>query len=162
VDGYRHLPQVVEWNRAVFDAVRDELRQAACPSCWAATTASAWAASAPWRATAARRAQSCACCGWTPCRLQHQRHAQRQRARHAGGLPVRLRARATQPRHPGGAPALRPQQIRQIGIRSVDGREALRARAGLEVFDMRFIDEVGMRQTMLQALDGLDDTPTCT
>ena len=25
VDGYRHLPQVVEWNRAVFDAVRDEL-----------------------------------------------------------------------------------------------------------------------------------------
>ena len=27
---------------------------------------------------------------------------------------------------------------------------------GLEVFDMRFIDEVGMRQTMLQALDGLD------
>jgi arginase len=58
---------------------------------------------------------------------------------------------------PGGAPALRPQQIRQIGIRSVDGREALRARTGLEVFDMRYIDEVGMRQTMLQALAGLDE-----
>ena len=31
VDGYRHLPQVVEWNRAVFDAVRDELRQGRLP-----------------------------------------------------------------------------------------------------------------------------------
>ena len=27
VQGYRHLNEVVEWNRAVFDAVRDELRQ---------------------------------------------------------------------------------------------------------------------------------------
>ena len=31
MDGYRHLPQVVEWNRAVFDAVRDELRQGHLP-----------------------------------------------------------------------------------------------------------------------------------
>jgi arginase len=79
-------------------------------------------------------------------------------ARHAGGLPVRLRARGTDAAA-GHARrrACAAQQIRQIGIRSVDGREALRARAGLEVFDMRYIDEVGMRQTMLQALAGLDE-----
>ncbi|MFP5444114.1 MAG: arginase, partial [Betaproteobacteria bacterium] len=59
---------------------------------------------------------------------------------------------------PGGAPALRPQQIHQIGIRSVDaGEKRFVHEQGLEVFDMRFIDEVGMRQTMLQALDGLDE-----
>ena len=59
--------------------------------------------------------------------------------------------------HAGRWPALRPQQIRQIGIRSVDeGERRFVHEQGLEVFDMRFIDEVGMRQTMLQALDGLD------
>jgi arginase len=53
----------------------------------------------------------------------------------------------------GTVPAISPKMIRQIGIRSVDaGREALRARAGLEVFDMRYIDEMGMRHTMELAL----------
>ncbi len=59
--------------------------------------------------------------------------------------------------HRAAVPALRPHQIRQIGIRSVDaGEKRFVHEQGLEVFDMRFIDEVGMRQTMLQALDGLD------
>jgi arginase len=58
----------------------------------------------------------------------------------------------------GHTPALLPQQIRQIGIRSVDeGEKRLVHAQKLEVFDMRFIDEQGMRQTMLQALAGLDD-----
>ncbi|HNN89907.1 MAG TPA: arginase family protein, partial [Giesbergeria sp.] len=44
------------------------------------------------------------------------------------------------------------------GIRSVDaGEKRYVHEQGLEVFDMRFIDEVGMRQTMLQALSGLDE-----
>jgi len=61
-------------------------------------------------------------------------------------------------RMPGGGPALRADQIRQIGIRSVDaGEKRFVHEQGLEVFDMRFIDEVGMRQTMQQALAGLDD-----
>src|SRR5659263_25552 len=37
------------------------------------------------------------------------------------------------------------------------GREALRV-AGLEVFDMRHIDGMGMTRTMQAALAGLDDT----
>ena len=50
-----------------------------------------------------------------------------------------------------------PSQIRQIGIRSVDaGEKRFVHEQGLEVFDMRYIDEVGMRQTMQQALAGLD------
>jgi arginase len=58
----------------------------------------------------------------------------------------------------GHTPALRPDQIRQIGIRSVDAGEKRLVHAhGLEVFDMRFIDEEGMRRTMERALDGLDD-----
>ena len=58
----------------------------------------------------------------------------------------------------GHAPAIVPGMVRQIGIRSVDpGEKRFVHEAGLEVFDMRYIDETGMRHTMEQALMGLDD-----
>jgi len=57
----------------------------------------------------------------------------------------------------GRVPAIQPSCIRQIGIRSVDqGEKRLVHEMGLEVFDMRFIDETGMRQTLANALDSLD------
>jgi arginase len=57
----------------------------------------------------------------------------------------------------GQTPALEPSWVRQIGIRSVDeGEKRLVHQVGLDVFDMRFIDEQGMRATMAQALTGLD------
>ena len=58
----------------------------------------------------------------------------------------------------GTVPAINPKWLRQIGIRSVDaGEKRLVHQAGLEVFDMRYIDEMGMRHTMDQALMGLDE-----
>jgi len=57
----------------------------------------------------------------------------------------------------GQVPALNPKWIRQIGIRSVDpGEKRLVHQTGLEVFDMRYIDEMGMRHTMELALATLD------
>jgi arginase len=57
----------------------------------------------------------------------------------------------------GELPALHPQSIRQIGIRSVDpGEKQLVHQTELEVFDMRYIDEMGMRHTMELALATLD------
>lgn len=54
-------------------------------------------------------------------------------------------------------PALAAQEVYQIGIRSVDaGEKRLVHQAGIEVFDMRYIDEHGMRATMTKALAGLD------
>jgi arginase len=54
-------------------------------------------------------------------------------------------------------PAVNPKWIRQIGIRSVDaGEKRLVHQVGLEVFDMRYIDEMGMRHTMELALATLD------
>jgi len=53
--------------------------------------------------------------------------------------------------------ALHPRQVRQIGIRSVDpGEKRFVHQQGLEVFDMRFIDEQGMRHAMELALATLD------
>jgi arginase len=57
----------------------------------------------------------------------------------------------------GAVPAISPKAIRQIGIRSVDaGEKRLVHQMGLEVFDMRYIDEMGMRHTMELALATLD------
>lgn len=56
----------------------------------------------------------------------------------------------------GMTPAVRPDEIRQIGLRSVDDpeKEIIR-RLDLEVYDMRRIDEIGIRQCMEQALAGM-------
>jgi len=56
----------------------------------------------------------------------------------------------------GDIPALHPDELFEIGIRSVDpGEQRLVHEVGIEVFDMRSIDELGMREVMHQALAGL-------
>ena len=57
----------------------------------------------------------------------------------------------------GQVPAISPKWVRQIGIRSVDpGEKRFVHEQGLEVFDMRYIDEMGMRAAMEQALALVD------
>src|SRR3546814_9470966 len=57
----------------------------------------------------------------------------------------------------GHVPEIEPAQVRQIGIRSVDQEEKrLVKQHGLDIYDMRYIDEVGMKQVMEEALAGLD------
>ena len=54
--------------------------------------------------------------------------------------------------------AIAPEDIDFIGIRSVDADEKQAIRAlGLQVFDMRHIDEHGMRNTMTEALHDVDE-----
>ena len=49
------------------------------------------------------------------------------------------------------------RQMRQLGVRSVDeGEKRLVQQLGLEVFDMRCIDEMGMRNAMERALASMD------
>ncbi|MBA4114016.1 MAG: arginase, partial [Verminephrobacter sp.] len=162
VDGYRHLPQVVEWNRAVFDAVRDELRQGRLPILLGGDHSLGLG-------SISAVARHCVDTGRKLRVLWLDAHADFNTSAltpsgNVHGMPVAClcgfgpEALTQLAGMPGGAPALRPEQIRQIGIRSVDAGEKRFVHAqGLEVFDMRFIDEVGMRQTMLQALDGLDE-----
>ena len=58
----------------------------------------------------------------------------------------------------GEVPAMRHDAIRQIGLRSVDeGEKRFLHEAGIEVFDMRFLDEIGMRRAMVRALAGVDE-----
>jgi len=56
----------------------------------------------------------------------------------------------------GSVPALPASAFCQIGLRSVDGSEKrMISELGLEVYDMRAIDELGMREVMRRALAGV-------
>ena len=55
-------------------------------------------------------------------------------------------------------PAVTPDVLRQIGIRSVDyGEKQLVREANVGIYDMRRIDEDGMQRVMEQALEGVDE-----
>jgi arginase len=57
----------------------------------------------------------------------------------------------------GSVPAIAASMISQIGIRSVDaGEKKLVHDMGLDIYDMRYIDEMGMKRVMEEALGGID------
>ena len=159
VEGYRHLPEVVEWNRMVMEAVTAELREGRMPillggdHCLGLGSITAVA-------------RHCRESGKQLRVLWLDAHADFNTSQvtpsgNVHGMPVAclcgLGPQALT--HLGGeAPAIRPDQIRQIGIRSVDeGEKRLVKEYGLDVYDMRYIDEVGMRGAMEEALEGVDE-----
>ena len=162
VDGYRHLEEVVAWNRAVFEMSTRELQAGRMPillggdHCLGVGSISAVARHCRERGKKLRVL-------WLDAHADFNTSALTPSG-NVHGMPVAClcgfgpKELTGLARMPGGGPALRADQIRQIGIRSVDaGEKRFVHEQGLEVFDMRFIDEVGMRQTMQQALAGLDD-----
>ncbi len=158
VNGFRHLPQVVEWNRTLHDAMYAELKAGRMPimlggdHCLAMGSISAVA-------------RHCREVGKKLRVLWFDAHADFNTAvltpsGNIHGMPV---ACLCGHGHPdligigGHVPALNPKDIRQIGIRSVDeGEKRLVHDIGIEVFDMRYIDEMGMRHTMELALALVD------
>jgi arginase len=159
VKGYRHLDEVVAWNETLHDAVHAELCQGSMPivlggdHCLGIGSISAVA-------------RFCRESGKKLRVLWLDAHADFNTADltpsgNTHGMPVAALCGMgpTELTAIGGhTPAIDPKVVRQIGIRSVDaGEKRLVHQAGLEVFDMRYIDEMGMRHTMEQALAGLDD-----
>lgn len=158
VDGYRHLDEVVAWNRTVHDAVHAELAQGRLPvllggdHCLGIGSISAVA-------------RHCRETGKKLRVLWLDAHADFNTnvltpSGNVHGMPVACLC-GLGPQGlveiGGQVPAIQPKWIRQIGIRSVDaGEKRLVQEADLEVFDMRHIDEMGMRHTMELALATLD------
>ncbi len=156
--GYRHLPQVVEWNRRVHDAVHAELAGGAVPvllggdHCLAIGSISAVARHC--RETGRKLRVL-----WLDAHADFNTEALTPSG-NLHGMPVACLC-GHGPRElvelGGQVPALNPKWVRLIGIRSVDaGEKRLVHAAGLEVFDMRYIDEMGMRHTMELALATID------
>ena len=74
VDGYRHLDEVVAWNRLVHEAVGAELAAAAYRSCSGVTTALRSVRSVRWHATAASGASVSGFSGSMPTRTSTPMH----------------------------------------------------------------------------------------
>jgi arginase len=157
-EGYRHLAEVVAWNQAVHDAVHAELTGGRMPillggdHCLGLGSISAVS-------------RHCREAGKKLRVLWLDAHADFNTSEltpsgNIHGMPVAcLCGLGPKPliEIGGRVPAVNPKWIKQIGIRSVDaGEKRLVHQVGLEVFDMRYIDEMGMRHTMELALATMD------
>ena len=156
-DGYRHLPEVVSWNRLVHAAVYAELQASRLPlllggdHCLAVGSISAVARHCRERGQPLRIL-------WLDAHADFNTNVLTPSG-NLHGMPVAClcgQGPAELIEVGGVVPAIKPDMIRQIGIRSVDqGEKRLVHEVGLEVYDMRYIDERGMRHTLTQALDGM-------
>ncbi|MCR6702171.1 MAG: arginase [Dokdonella sp.] len=157
-DGYRHLAEVTAWNRAVMTAVRNELAAGNLPIVLGGDHSLALGS-----ITAV--AGHCRERGRKLLVLWFDAHADFNTSTitpsgNLHGMPVACLC-GFGPREltelGGSSPAITPDRIRQIGIRSVDAGEKRMVRdAGLDIYDMRYIDEIGMRRVMEEALEGID------
>lgn len=157
-DGYRHLKEVVDWNRVVMEAVASELSAGRMPillggdHCLGIGSITAVAKHC-------RRTGKKLRVLWLDAHADFNTHNVTPSG-NIHGMPVACLC-GLGPREltniGGSAPALQAGEIRQIGIRSVDeGEKRLVKEHGLDVYDMRYIDEVGMKRAMEAALEGVD------
>jgi arginase len=158
LNGYRHLDEVVAWNRTLHDAVYAELQLGRMPivlggdHCLGIGSISAVA-------------RHCRDTGKKLRVLWLDAHADFNTnsltpSGNIHGMPVACLC-GFGPQAlieiGGQVPAIHAKWVRQIGIRSVDqGEKRFVHEQGLEVFDMRYIDEMGMRAAMELALALMD------
>ena len=158
LNGYRHLDEVVAWNRTLHDAVYAELQLGRMPivlggdHCLGIGSISAVA-------------RHCRASGkklrvlWLDAHADFNTNALTPSG-NIHGMPVACPC-GFGPQAlieiGGHVPAIHAKWVRQIGIRSVDqGEKRFVHEQGLEVFDMRYIDEMGMRAAMELALALMD------
>ena len=155
--GYRHLEQVLAWTQSVHDAVYTELERGRLPillggdHCLSIGSISAVA-------RRCRQRQQSLRVLWLDAHADFNTSVLTPSG-NIHGMPVACLCGYGPEdliRMSGAVPALDAGVIRQIGIRSVDqGEKRFVHEVGMEVFDMRYIDEVGMRRTLEIALESL-------
>jgi arginase len=158
VDGYRHLNEVVAWNKSLHEAVYTELGLGRMPivlggdHCLGIGSISAVARHC--RETGKKLRVL-----WLDAHADFNTNSLTPSG-NIHGMPVACLC-GFGPQAlieiGGQVPAISPKWVRQIGIRSVDqGEKRFVHEQGLEVFDMRYIDEMGMRAAMELALALMD------
>jgi arginase len=152
--GYRHLPEVVVWNRLVFAAVNEELAAGRLPILLGGDHSLAIG-------SISAVARVCGAAGKKLRVLWLDAHADFNTAAltpsgNIHGMPLACLCGfgpEELTRIGGTSPAIQRAEIRLVGLRSVDEAErGFLQRAGIDVYDMRCIDEIGMRQTLERAL----------
>ncbi len=158
-DGYRHLDEVVAWNRLVMGAMYDELEGGHLPillggdhclGLGSITAVARWC----------RERDKTLRVLWLDAHADFNTDEVTPSG-NIHGMPVACLC-GIGPHaltHLGGqAPAITPDVLRQIGIRSVDaGEKRLVQKYNVDIYDMRYIDEIGMKRAMEEALEGMDE-----
>ena len=156
--GYRHLAEVAAWNTATHDAVYRELADGKLPimlggdHCLGIGSISAVARHCREQGLKLRVL-------WLDAHTDFNT-ADATPSGNIHGMPVACLC-GNGPQEltgiGGHTPAITPDVVRYIGIRSVDdGEKRLVREARMQVYDMRRIDEIGMRGVMTEALAGVD------
>jgi arginase len=156
--GYRHLAEVTAWNTATHEAVYRELADGKLPimlggdHCLGIGSISAVARHCREQGLKLRVL-------WLDAHTDFNTAAATPSG-NIHGMPVACLC-GNGPREltgiGGQTPAITPDMVRYVGIRSVDdGEKRLVREAQMQVFDMRRIDEIGMRGVMTEALAGVD------
>jgi arginase len=157
VDGYRHLEETAAWSEQARDAVRGTLDAGRLPILLGGDHSLAIG-------SIAGVAAHCAAAGKKLSILWLDAHADFNTAEtspsgNIHGMPLAIVAGCGPERLTKLGPAvpmLDPSRVVQIGVRSVDVIEkTMVVASGMEVLDMRRIDEIRMRETMTIALDKL-------
>ncbi len=157
VDGYRHLEEAALWCEAARDAVRGCLDNGRMPILLGGDHSLAIG-------SIAAVASHCADAGKPLSILWLDAHADFNTAKtsptgNIHGMPLAVAAGHGPERLTKLGPAvpmLDPARVVQIGVRSVDAMEKkMVVASGMEVFDMRRMDENRMRETMDTALEKL-------
>ena len=157
VDGYKHLPEVTAWNSAVRDAVAAELADGRLPILLGGdhslAIGSISAVAAHCRAEGKRLLII-----WVDAHADINTNEMTPSG-NIHGMPVacllghgpdELTGLSDQ------VPAISHDQIHQVGLRSVDaGEKVFLHELGMAVYDMRFLDEVGMRRAMARVLSSV-------
>jgi arginase len=158
VNGYRNLPEVAAWNREVHQAVYRELNQERLPILLGGDhSLSVGSISAV--ARHCREHNKPLRVLWLDAHADfNTRELSPTGSLH--GMPVSTLC-GFGPQEliqiGGKTPAISPQWVRQIGIRSVDkGERRFLHEQELAVFDMRYIDEIGVRKVMELALQDME------
>ncbi|MGE8279235.1 MAG: arginase [Stenotrophomonas sp.] len=158
VQGYRHLDEVVAWNHALMEATYAELKDGRLPimlggdHCLGVGSITAVAR---WCREQGKQLRVL----WLDAHSDFNT-SDVTPSGNIHGMPVACLC-GLGPQgltHLGGdAPAISAWQVHQIGIRSVDPEEKrLIKQHRVDVYDMRYIDEAGMKRTVEAALHGID------
>jgi arginase len=157
-DGWRHLEQVVQWNRAVRDAVAEALGAGELPMLLGGDHCLAFGSIAAVAAHCAATQRELRVL-WLDAHADFNT-SETTPSGNLHGMPLACLCGMGPEQLLGlgaGRPVLRPQQLRLLGVRSVDELERRLLRSHhVHVDDMRAIDEQGMRMVVRRMLEGVD------
>lgn len=158
-NGYRHLEENTTWANNIQDAIYGELQAGNFPIMMGGDHAMSIGSIAA-VARHCHEINKPICMIWIDAHADYNTN-ETSPSGNIHGMPVAV---ATGNGHPDllavghAVPMVEPQNVYQIAIRSVDANEKkLVIESGISVYDMRRIDEIGIRQTMQEILHDVSE-----